>query len=62
MISETKPVDPEDYPHTVLSKRSGKLIIFDGENSGKRVWYILRWVNSRGEPGPWSPPFSGIIT
>ena len=62
MISETQPVDSEDYPHTVLSKRSGQLIIFNGGNSGNRAWYILRWVSTRGEGGPWSPAISAIIT
>ena len=61
-VSETEPVDSKDYPHTVISKRSGKLIVFDGEDSGKKVYYIIRWVNTRGEGGPWSPPFDGIIT
>ena len=28
---------------------------------GKKVWYIIRWVNTRGEKGPWSEIVSAII-
>ena len=31
------------------------------EERGKRVWYIMRWVNTRGEKGPWSEIVSVII-
>ena len=34
---------------------------FDGDDSGKFVYYWLRWVNSRNEAGPWSKPVSGMI-
>ena len=25
-----------------------------GEDGGKRVYYALRWINTRGQTGPWS--------
>jgi len=34
---------------------------FAGENAGKTAWYWLRWVNTRGEKGPWSEPGSATI-
>ena len=27
---------------------------FDGADGGKQAHYMLRWVNTRGETGPWS--------
>lgn len=27
---------------------------FDAADGGKKVHYLLRWVNSTGQKGPWS--------
>lgn len=34
---------------------------YDGTKSGKTAWYWLRWINSRGEAGPWSVAISAMI-
>lgn len=34
---------------------------YDGTKSGKIAWYWLRWINSRGEAGPWSVAISAMI-
>ena len=34
---------------------------FDGQDSGKTAWYMLRWVNTRGERGPWSQTFKALV-
>jgi hypothetical protein len=35
---------------------------FDGSQAGKTAYYMLRWVSTRGETGPWSQTVSGTIT
>jgi len=34
---------------------------FDGTKAGKTVYYWLRWVNTRGEAGPWSTTVSAMV-
>jgi len=36
-------------------------INFDGAKAGKMVYYWLRWVNTRGECGPWSTTVSALV-
>jgi len=32
-----------------------------GTQAGKTVYYWLRWVNTRGEAGPWSSVASAMV-
>jgi hypothetical protein len=34
---------------------------FDGDKTGKTAYYALRWVNTRGESGPWSAIVSAVV-
>lgn len=34
---------------------------FIGAQAGQSVCYWLRWVNTRGEKGPWSEPITATI-
>ena len=34
---------------------------FDGADGGKQAHYMLRWVNTRGETGPWSETATATI-
>lgn len=34
---------------------------FDGDKVGKTAYYALRWVNTRGESGPWSAIVSAVV-
>lgn len=61
-VNSPAPVGPGECTHTIIAKRSPKLIVFASKDSGKRVWYFARWVNTLGEPGPWSTRRSAIIT
>jgi predicted phage tail protein len=35
---------------------------YTGAQAGQMAYYWLRWVNTRGEKGPWSEPVSATIT
>ncbi len=37
------------------------VVTFDGTQAGKTVYYWLRWVNTRGEAGPWSNVASAMV-
>jgi hypothetical protein len=30
-------------------------------DSGKRVYYFMRYLNTKNQPGPWSIMFSAIV-
>jgi predicted phage tail protein len=34
---------------------------YTGAQAGQMAYYWLRWVNTRGEKGPWSEPVSATI-
>jgi hypothetical protein len=34
---------------------------FEGDKVGKTAYYALRWVNTRGESGPWSAIVSAVV-
>lgn len=35
---------------------------YDGKDGGKTAHYMLRWVKSSGDKGPWSETVSATIT
>lgn len=37
------------------------VVKFDASKAGKIAWYWLRWVNRKGETGPWSTTVSAMI-
>jgi len=61
-IGGAPPVDPSEMTYLATDTRSPYTVEFDGSDAGKTVYYMLRWVNSRGERGPWSQTFSAMIT
>lgn len=44
-----------------LATRLTKVVSFSASDSGKTAWYRFRWVNRRGEEGPWSETFTAPI-
>lgn len=60
-IGTEAPTHPDEYGTPRVATKNPVIVNHYGF-SGQRVYYIARWVNSRNEPGPWSPVFSGIVT
>jgi hypothetical protein len=56
------PTDPSELRYLATDTRTPYVAEFDGADSGKTAYYMLRWVSTRGEPGPWSQTVSGTIT
>lgn len=61
-IGETPPTGPEQFQRLDESRRSPFTVEYTGADAGKTAYYMLRWVNSRGEKGPWSETVSATIT
>lgn len=59
-ISETPPED-EDLAYIGSAKKSYFLVRYTSSVSGERVYYKARWVNTRGEKGPWGRLESAVI-
>jgi hypothetical protein len=57
---ETKPVI-EEMQLVELVVRSPHKLEYSFAERGKYVWYTSRWVNTRGEKGPWSEFVSAIV-
>ncbi len=45
----------------LLATRSPFRKAFDLEDVGKTVYFALRWLNTRSEPGSWSPLLTAVV-
>lgn len=53
--------DPATFQFVALDTRSPYVLDFDAANGGKNAHYLLRWVNPKGEKGPWSETATATI-
>jgi len=61
-IGDPSPTDPSQLHFLGLDTSTPYMVQFGGEDAGKIAYYMLRWVNSKGEQGPWSQTASATIT
>lgn len=61
-VGNVAPADPSELTYLATDTRTPYTTIFDGADAGKIAYYMLRWVNSRGERGPWSQTVAATIT
>lgn len=61
-IGPTPTSDPAQAHFVALDTASPYLLVHEAADAGKLAHYLLRWVNTRSEPGPWSEPLSATIT
>ncbi|MDR0422226.1 MAG: hypothetical protein LBH72_04345 [Proteiniphilum sp.] len=55
------PAVEDDWRLVTQASHSPFLLTYGEEKSGLRVYYRVRWVNTRGVPGPWSEIISAVI-
>ena len=55
------PVNPSNYKFVEVCSRSPRKFDFNESDANRVAHYLLRWVNHKGEVGPWSAPISGTI-
>lgn len=60
-IDGNAPVDASELSYVATDTNSPYTVNFEGKHAGKTVYYWLRWVNTRGEHGPWSATVSAMV-
>jgi hypothetical protein len=60
-VNGTAPTDPRQCKLVAVAKKSTVRVEFEGADAGKNAYYMVRWVNSRGEKGPWSDTSSATV-
>jgi hypothetical protein len=58
---ETPSVDVSAYSFVALDTATPYVTEYEGTSAGKTAHYILRWVKTNGEKGPWSETVSATI-
>lgn len=61
-VGGDSPVDPSELKYLATDTRTPYTAVYDGADGGKIAYYMLRWVNTRGERGPWSQTVAATIT
>lgn len=61
-IGGPEPLDPDQMRILAIDTATPYIATFTGEDAGKTAYYRLRWLNTRGERGPWSQLYSATIT
>ncbi|PYS81018.1 MAG: hypothetical protein DMF67_18305 [Acidobacteria bacterium] len=56
------PAGPSQVTYLGTDTRTPYLVEHDETDAGKTAYYMLRWVNAKGEQGPWSHTVSATIT
>ena len=59
---EPAPTNADELSFLSTDTASPYVAEYDGANGGKTAHYMLRWVKSSGEKGPWSETISATIT
>jgi hypothetical protein len=60
-IDGDAPVDNSEFDYLATCTSTPYLVNFEGNKIGKKIWYRFRWVNTRGEVGPWSTVYGAIV-
>jgi len=59
---EPAPASADELSFVSLDTATPYIAEFDGSDGGKTAHYMLRWVKSSGDKGPWSETISATIT
>ena len=60
-VGTTAPAGPDAMHLQGVDRSTPYLMEFDSADAGKTAWWALRWVNTKGEHGPWSATVSATI-
>ena len=55
------PQSETELHESVFSRRKKEAFVFQPKDSAKKVYFCMRYENSKGQPGPWCPIFSAVI-
>ncbi len=60
-LGDSPPTGPADLRFLLLSTRNPAIVEYSGNQAGHTAHYMLRWLNRRGEPSPWSETASATV-
>lgn len=60
-VGTAAPADPTGYTFVALDTRTPYTDVHPAADAGKMAYYMLRWANAKGEPGPWGDVVSAKI-
>ncbi len=60
-VGDPAPVDPGELSFLTLDTRTPHVAAYAGADGGQTAHYMLRWVSTTGEKGPWSETASATI-
>ena len=60
-VGGTVPLNGDTMETLGLDGRTPYTAVFEAGDENKVVYYCARWINTRGEPGPWGPVFMSTV-
>lgn len=60
-IGTAAPANQSDYDFVALDTGSPYVVFYDMTQSGKKAYYILRWLSTAGDVGEWSETVEATI-
>ena len=60
-IGGTAPTNPETMAFLAIETRAPYRADFEATDVGKAVYFAFRWLNTKGQPGPWSQIYSAMV-
>jgi hypothetical protein len=60
-LGEPAPTRWDDLRHSAFDTHTPMTLSFESDQRGQTLYYALRWENTRGAKGPWSPIRSVIV-
>lgn len=60
-IGDPAPIDPSELSFLAVDTRTPYTTDFGGADGNKTAHYMARWVNTKGDKGPWSETASATI-
>lgn len=61
-IGTQPPTSLDQFKFIATDTRTPYVLQFEMADAGKNAYYILRWVNTKDQPGPWSETLVATIT
>jgi hypothetical protein len=60
-VLDEPPVNWSQLVHSSFDTASPFRLSFEGDQRGRRLYFALRWENTRGAKGPWSEIMDAVI-
>jgi hypothetical protein len=58
---QTPPASGKEFTESKFSRRKKFPFTFEREDMGKKMYFAVRYENSKGEAGPWGPVTSAVV-